>query len=378
MKSTQAVLQDKDTALEQALHISFELSDKSWKLTFSDGQRRPGRFTIAAGDQAAVLQCLARAKTRCRLVPDAPVYSCYEAGRDGWWLHRWLKGQGVHNIVVDSSSIEVNRRARRAKSDRLDGDKLLAMLLRYRAGESRLWSVVHEPSPEAEDQRRLHREVQRLSHEHTAHSNRIRSLLILHNLRPAQVGDRAWRAWWPVHQDEVPPQLRAEIERELQRLGLVKQQLHAIEVQRNAELAQQRHPLVSQLARLRTIGPKSAWMLAKELFEWRHFNNRRQLAGSLGLTPTPYSSGNSQLEQGISKAGNKRVRALLVELSWRWLRLQPDSELTRWFNRRFAYGSKRMRRIGIVALARRLAIALWRFVEHGEIPAGATLKPTAA
>jgi transposase len=378
MKSTQAVLQGKDTALERSLLMSFELGNTTWTLTFSDGQRGPGRFSVPAGDQAAVLHAIAQAKARCGLPSDAAVHSCYEAGRDGWWLHRWLNEQGVHNIVVDSSSIEVNRRARRAKSDRLDGNKLLAMLLRHRAGESRLWSLVHEPPPEAEDERRLHRELQRLGREHTAHANRIRSLLVLHNLRPAHVGDRAWLAWWPAHQDKVPPRLRAEIERELQRLALVKQQLHAIDAQRNRELAQQRHPLVSHLARLRTIGLKSAWMLAKELFEWRHFDNRRQLAGSLGLTPTPYSSGSSHVEQGISKAGNKRVRALLVELSWRWLRLQPDSELTRWFNRRFAHGSKRMRRIGIVALARRLAVALWRFAEHGEIPAGATLKPVSA
>src|SRR5688500_16100591 len=250
MKSTQAVLQDKDRALEHALHVSFELGNTTWTLTFSNGQRGPSRFTVAAGDQAAVLQSIARAKARCGLPPDAPVYSCYEAGRDGWWLHRWLNEQGIHNIVVDSSSIEVNRRARRAKSDRLDGIKLLAMLLRYRAGEPRLWSLVHEPSPEAEDQRRLHRELQRLGREHTAHCNRIRSLLVLHNLRPAHVGDRAWLAWWPAHQNKVPPQLRAEIERELQRLALVKQQLHAIDTQRNRELAQQRHPLVNQLARL--------------------------------------------------------------------------------------------------------------------------------
>src|SRR5688500_18839475 len=168
MKSTQAVLQDKDRALEHALHVSFELGNTTWTLTFSNGQRGPSRFTVAAGDQAAVLQSIARAKARCGLPPDAPVYSCYEAGRDGWWLHRWLNEQGIHNIVVDSSSIEVNRRARRAKSDRLDGIKLLAMLLRYRAGEPRLWSLVHEPSPEAEDQRRLHRELQRLGREHTA------------------------------------------------------------------------------------------------------------------------------------------------------------------------------------------------------------------
>jgi transposase len=374
MKSTQAVLEGKDTAIEPALYISFELGDKVWKLTFGDGRRHPGRFSIAAGDHAAVLECIARAKARCGLEPTASVHSCYEAGRDGWWLHRWLKDQGIDNIVVDSSSIEVNRRARRAKSDRLDGDKLLEMLLRHRRGE-RVWSVVHEPSPRAEDERRVPRELQRLTNEQTAHTNRIRALLVLHNLRPAQVGGRIWGAWWTVHQEQVPPLLRAEIERECERLALLRKQMSAIEAQRREELKHKQQPLVRQLSQLRAIGTCGAWVLSKELLGWRHFDNRRQLAASLGLVPTPYASGDSQREQGISKSGNKRVRWLLVELSWRWLRLQPDSELTRWFNQRFAAGSKRTRRIGIVALARRLAVALWRYAQHGEVPAGATLKP---
>lgn len=373
MNATQAVLRGEDTAIEPALYMSFELGDKVWKLTWGDGRRHPGSFAVAAGDQAAVLRCIERAKARCGLSCSARVHSCYEAGRDGWWLHRWLGQQGVDNIVVDSASIEVNRRARRAKSDRLDGDKLLQMLLRHRRGE-RVWSVLHEPSPEAEDERRVHRELQRLTREHTAHCNRIRSLLVLHNLRPAHVGGRIWQAWWTARQDEVPPQLRAEIERENQRLELVRQQMRAIEAQQRQELQDARHPLVQQLAQLRAIGIGSAWVLTKELFGWRQFDNRRQLAGSIGLAPTPYASGDSEREQGIGKAGNKRVRWLLVELSWRWLRLQPDSELTHWFNRRFAAGGKRMRRIGIVALARRLAVALWRYAQHGEIPAGATLK----
>jgi len=215
--------------------------------------------------------------------------------------------------------------------------------------------------------------VQRLTQEHTAHSNRIRALLVLHNLRPAQVQGRTWAAWWATHQAQVPPRLCAEIERECKRLELVHQQRREIEAQRRQELAS--HPLVSQLSRLRAIGTGSAWVLAKELFGWRQFDNRRQLAASLGLAPTPYASGDSRRELGISKAGNKRVRWLLVELAWRWLRLQPDSELTHWFNRRFAAGSKRIRRIGIVALARRLAVALWRYSSDGVIPPGATLKP---
>lgn len=374
MKTTQAILQGEDTAIEAGLYMSFELGDKVWKLTWSDGRRNPGSFAVAAGDQAAVLSCIERAKARCGLPSSARVHSCYEAGRDGWWLHRWLQQQGVDNIVVDSASIEVNRRARRAKSDRLDGHKLLQMLLRHRRGE-RVWSVLHEPSPAAEDERRVHRELQRLTGEHTAHSNRIRALLVLHNLRPANVGGRVWQAWWAAHHDEVPPQLRAEIERENQRLELVRQQMRTIQAQQRHELQDGRHPLVQQLSRLRAIGTGGAWVLVKELFGWRQFDNRRQLAASVGLAPTPYASGDSAREQGIGKAGNKRVRWLLVELSWCWLRLQPDSELTHWFNQRFASGGKRMRRIGIVALARRLLIALWRYVQHGEIPAGAALKP---
>ncbi len=378
MNASETVLQGKDTAIEPALYISFELGDTTWKLTAGDTRRGPSRFNVAAGDQAAVLDCVRRAKERCGLDTLASVHSCYEAGRDGWWLHRWLNEQGIHNIVVDSSSIQVHRRARRAKTDRLDGDQLLAMLLRFYGGERRVWSVLHEPTPQDEDARRTHRELQRLTHERTAHTNRIGELLILHNLRPGPIAGRAWTPWWDSHREQVPPLLRAEIEREVERLALVKRQTQAIEAQRRHELAEHQQPLVAQLARLRAIGTCSAWVLAKEVFGWRRFANRRELAGSLGLAPTPYNSGNSQAEQGISKAGNKRVRALLVELAWRWLRLQPGSDLSDWFNRRFASGGKRMRRVGIVALARRLAIALWRYVEHGEIPAGATLKPAGA
>jgi len=360
------------------LYMSFELGDRSWKVTVSDGRRGPSRFNVDAGDTAAVAQCIGKARGRCNLEPKAKVHSCYEAGRDGWWLHRWLIEQGVDNIVVDSSSIEVNRRARRAKTDRLDGDKLLAMLLRHHCGEH-VWSVVHEPTLDDEDARRTHRELARLTRERTSHTNRISSLLVLHNLRPhIVIGGRDWAVWWESHGTEVPPVLRAEIERESARLALVKQQVKAMEAKRRRELADGKHPLVAQLAQLHAIGPNGAWVLVKELFGWRRFANRRELAGCLGLVPTPYDSGDSQTEQGISKAGNRRVRALLVELAWCWLRLQPESALTQWFNRRFAGGGKRMRRVGIVALARKLAIALWRYLQHGEIPAGALLKPATA
>ena len=378
MATTQTVLHGKDTASECELYMSLELGDRSWKLTIGDGRRGPSRYSVEAGDTAAVLDCVAKARARCGVSAEARVHSCYEAGRDGWWLHRWLIAQGIDNIVVDSASIEVNRRARRAKTDRLDGDKLLAMLLRHHAGE-RVWSVLHEPTPADEDARRAHRELERLMHERTAHANRIGSLLVLHNLRPRIViGGRDWATWWDAHGMQVPPELRAELERESARLALVKQQIKALEAARRQSLEDGKQPMVAQLAKLRAIGPKGAWVLVKELFGWRHFANRRELAGCLGLAPTPYDSGASQVEQGISKAGNKRARALLVELAWGWLRLQPASALTQWFYRRFAAAGTRMRRVGIVALARRLAIALWRYLQHGEIPAGAVLKPTAA
>jgi transposase len=360
------------------LYMSLELGDRSWKLTIGDGRRGPSRYSVEAGDTAAVLDCVAKARARCGVSAEATLHSCYEAGRDGWWLHRWLLEHGIDNIVVDSASIEVNRRARRAKTDRLDGDKLLAMLLRHHGGE-RVWSVLHEPTLEDEDARRTHRELARLMHERIAHTNRISSLLVLHNLRPRIIiGGRDWAGWWDAHGPQVPPELRAELERESVRLALVKQQIKALEAARRQALEDGKQPLVAQLAQLRAIGTKGAWVLVKELFGWRRFANRRELAGCLGLAPTPYDSGASQVEQGISKAGNKRARALLVELAWGWLRLQPASALTQWFNRRFAAAGTRMRRVGIVALARRLAIALWRYLQHGEIPAGAVLKPTAA
>ena len=380
MTASQTVLAGKDTANQGDLYVSFELGDKQWKLSCNDGRgrRSPSRYTVDAGDKAAIVDVMRRARARCGLDPRALVHSCYEAGRDGWWLHRWLLEQGIDNIVVDSASIEVNRRARRAKNDRLDADKLLAMLLRWHGGELRVWSVARAPTVQQEDARRVDRELQRLTGERTAHTNRIGSLLVLHNLRPARIGGRDWKKWWSANSEQVPPELRAEIERESERLALVKQQMKAIEAQRRQEVADNKHPLVTQLSRLRAIGVTSAWMLDKELFGWRRFANRRQLAGCLGLAPTPYDSGNSQIEQGISKAANKRVRTLLVELAWSWLRYQPDSALSQWYHRRFAEAGKRMRRVGIVALARRLGVALWRYLQYGEIPQGATLKPIQA
>jgi len=378
MNATGTALQGKHTVEASELYMAFELCEKNWKLSLGDGVRGPSRCTVAAGDTAALLEYIAKAKARCGLASEARVASCYEAGRDGFWLHRWLIAHGIDNMVVDSASIEVNRRARRAKTDRLDADKLLAMLIRYGAGERRVWSVLRVPTVEEEDARRAHRELGLLGHERTAHVNRIRALLVLHNRRVKYVGGRLWQRWWTSHAQELAPRVRAEIERESERLLLVKKQMDTIEAAQRQAMAAGSEPQVARLARLRGIGMSSGWVLAKELFGWRRFRNRREVAGCLGLTPSPYDSGESETEQGISKAGNRRVRTLLVELAWSWLRYQPQSELSKWFNRRFAGGGKRLRRIGIVALARRLAIALWRYLEHGLIPDGAQLKAIGA
>jgi len=374
MDAPDTALHGQDTSIIGQLYVAFELGDRSWKLSLGDGVRAPSRCTVAAGDTAAVTTAIARAKVRCHLPADAAVRSCYEAGRDGFWLHRWLTAQGIVNLVVDSASIEVNRRKRRAKTDRLDSDKLLSMLMRYYGGERRVWAVARIPTPEQEDERRLHRELADLRKERTAHSNRIRSLLVLHNLRVEHIGGRAWTRWWAQNAAQLPPGVRTEIEREFERLSLVAKQIKTLEAQQRREVRSGAQPAIAQLSRLAAIGIGSAWTLVKELFGWRQFHNRRELAGCLGLAPTPYASGTSNVEQGISKAGNRRARWLMVELAWSWLRFQPASQLSQWFNQRFAAASKRMRRVGIVALARRLAIALWRYLEFGEIPPGATLK----
>ena len=374
MDAPDTALHGQDTSIIGQLYVAFELGDRSWKLSLGDGVRAPSRCTVAAGDTAAVMTAIARAKVRCHLPADAAVRSCYEAGRDGFWLHRWLTAQGIVNLVVDSASIEVNRRKRRAKTDRLDSDKLLSMLMRYYGGERRVWAVARIPTPEQEDERRLHRELADLRKERTAHSNRIRSLLVLHNLRVEHIGGRAWTHWWAQNAAQLPPGVRTEIEREFERLSLVAKQIKTLEAQQRREVRSGAQPAIAQLSRLAAIGIGSAWTLVKELFGWRQFHNRRELAGCLGLAPTPYASGTSEVEQGISKIGNRRARWLMVELAWSWLRFQPASQLSQWFNERYALASKRMRRIGIVALARRLAIALWRYLEFGEIPPGAKLK----
>lgn len=375
----QTALQDLSYSTEPTLYMAFELGDKQWKLLFSNGHKKRGK-TVQALATELVLKEIATAKDRLKLPEDCRIISCYEAGWEGFWLARWLKSVGVTNYVVDSSAIEVNRKARRVKTDRVDGDKLLGQLLRYEAGERNALSVVRVPSREEEDHRRLHRERDVLVKERGRHWVRIKSLLRAQGLRVEKrsgfIEHLSRRRCWDGR--ELPADLKQEIERQWARYEQVDEQVRTVEALQKArvkEWAGEDKALgqIEQLRLLKAVGWQSAWILVMEFFSWRQFNNRRELGALAGLTPTPYQSGGSDREQGISKAGNRRVRRLLVELSWLWLRYQPHSALTQWYQRRFAGGGKRLRRIGIVALARKLLVALWRYVEHGELPEGAVL-----
>jgi transposase len=306
--------------------------------------------------------------------------SCYEAGRDGFWIHRALLEAGVENYVLDSASIEVSRRRKKVKTDRVDVVALLRLLMRYVNGEQEALHAIRVPTVEEEDQRRLNRERDRLIKERGAHSARIKSLLKLHGISLGKINDLPGllpAAKALVVEYALPADLKRELEREYERYELVDQQIKGLEklqIQRAEDLDKPAMQQITQLMGLKGVGWQSSWILNMEFFLWRDFRNAKQLGSCAGLTPTPYDSGDSTREQGISKAGNKRIRRLMVELSWLWLRYQPDSALSQWFERRFGQGGKRMRRIGIVALARKLLIALWRYLEHGVLPEGAVLK----
>lgn len=372
-----------ETASPKGLFVAFELGWGQWKLAFATSQhQKPRRRAVEARNLAAVMDELARAKARFELSPEAPVYSCYEAGRDGFWLHRALAAQGVVNVIVDSSSIEVNRRARRAKNDRLDAGKLLSMLMRYHGGERGLWSVLRVPSEADEDVRQRQRELAELREERKRHLNRIRALFAQQGLAVTiddTLGERLsqMRDW---EGKALPMHLQRCVQRELDRLALVDEQIDEIQKERRQHQKRkqdERARQVRQLCALRGIGPESAWWLVGELFGWRQIQNRKQLAALAGLTPTPYHSGEMQHDQGISKAGNIRVRWIMTEIAWSWLRYQPHSELSQWFERRFGTGSARQRRIGIVALARKLLIKLWQYLETASVPHGAVLSKQA-
>jgi transposase len=358
--------------------MALELGEKGWKLGFTTGLAQEPRLRDIPAKSVPSLQGeILAAKERFGLPPETPVASCYEAGRDGFWLHRCLLAMGVESVVVDSSSIEIDRRQRRVKTDLIDVKKLLKMLVRYGQGEKDVWRIVRAPTVEEEDARQLHRELETLRHEQTGHTNRIKGLLSNCGLTlevdrclPKRLKElRLWDG------SALPADLHRRLLREFQRMQLVNRQIRRLEQQRARQIrCPGKDPAVAKvrtLLRLKGIGVNSAWLYVREVFGWRQIKNRRQVGAIVGLVGSPYRSGSLDHEQGISKAGNRRMRAMAVEIAWGWLRYQPQSELSRWYERRFAHGGKRLRRIGIVAVARKLLVALWKYLEIGEPPKGA-------
>jgi transposase len=367
------------------VYVAFELSKSNWHLgVMTPGSEKMSRYRIDGGDLEALSGVLARARAKAeRLEKPVRILSCYEAGLDGHWLHRWLGDHGVANYTIDASSIEVSRRARRAKTDRIDLALLLRAFLAHLRGEPRVCSVVRVPTPEEEDRKRRTRERERLLTERTAHTNRIKGLLhgqgirdamplkpgFLPDLAKVRTGDGR----------PLPAHLKDEIHREHERLLLVHKQIKALEAQNfaahHAPAAGSAEAKVVQLAQLKGIGPLIAQVLTNEVF-YRDFKNRRQVGSCFGLTDMPYDSGDTRRQQGISKAGNHRARTSAIELAWLWLKHQPGSELSRWFCARVGIVKGRIRKIAIVALARKLMVALWRYLETGLIPTGALMRPS--
>ncbi|MBV9560213.1 MAG: IS110 family transposase [Bradyrhizobium sp.] len=361
------------------------MSKKTWQLgVLLPGSEKLSRYSISAGDVTALASRLARWRAQAeRGGKPVRILSCYEAGLDGHWLHRWLTDQGVISHEIDPSSIEVNRRARRAKTDRIDLEKQMRTFLAYLRGEPRVCSMVHVPTVEDEDRKRRTRERERLMKERISHSNRIKGLLHGQGVRDAQ----PLKPGFIASLDKVrtgdgrllPRWLKEEIVHEHERLGLVDKQLSALEAANKAALRAatpgSAEAKMLQLIDLKSIGPIGGQELINEVF-YRSFDNRRQVGSYFGLTGTPYDSGNSRREQGISKAGNRRARKLAIELAWLWLQHQPGSELSRWFHQRVGDTKGRVRRIAVVALARKLMVALWRYLTTGVVPTGAVLRPS--
>lgn len=364
------------------IFIALELSQRSWLVTMHCPDRdRISRHKLEGGDHAGLLALIDRMRERAtRALGGVPaVVSCYEAGYDGFWLHRLLMAAGITNYVFDPASIAVDQRARRVKTDRVDGEKILRTLMAYLRGEPRVVRIVQVPAPEQEDARRATRERDRLTREQTAHTTRIKALLRLLGMVVGNPRRRDWLNWLSAQRDwqgqEVPPRMLAEIKHEHARLMLVREQLEAL-----AQAPADMNPAAAQMAgrselllRIKSLGPAFATTLTNEVF-YKDFRNRREVASYFGLTPSPWQSGGTDRDQGISKAGNPRARCAAIELAWLWLRHQPDSELTQEYRRRTLNASKRIKRIAIVALARKLIVALWRYLTTGLVPEGAMLK----
>ena len=363
----------------RCLYVAFEMGWSKIKIASTcDPLEKPRIKEIAARDLTALAAELAKAKARFGLPDDAPVYTCYEAGRDGFWLHRWLTSHGIHNVVVDPGSLKVNRRRKRAKTDSVDARLLLEHLMDYRAGKKNVWSVVRVPTLEQETSRQLHRELETMQGERTEHVNRIKSILATLGLKVDKM-DATFADWLSEQRlletgQAVPSDFQERLRREFQRWQAVDEQIKALEAEQRQRVQRREDKTIDKVRRLmklKGIGIKSAWLFGLEFFGWRTFANRRQVGALAGLTPTPYQSGDTNKELGLNKAGNRWIRSMIVEIAWGWLKWQPDSALSRWFMQRYGKGGARSRKKGIVALARKLLIALWHWVEHEQKPEGA-------
>ncbi|HXD04354.1 MAG TPA: IS110 family transposase [Novosphingobium sp.] len=379
---------DRVDVASRTLYVAIELSRSGWLAgVLGHGGQRASRHKLKAGDVDGLLALIARTRgTATR------VCSCYEAGYEGFWLHRRLVAAGIDSRIVDPSSLQVDRRARRKKTDAIDVEMILRALVAWDRGERGLCAMVRVPDVAAEDARRTSRERERLVKEQTGHLNRIRGLLTtmgIYDFNPRRTNRLAVLATLMTGDGrELPERLTVEIRREIDRLQLVERQIAELERERNPPAprgrprkdAIPRKPdpasppgRIAHLLQLRGVGPEIAGVLQSEVF-YRRFGNRRELTAYCGLDPTPFASGATHREQGISKAGNRRARHAAVELAWLWLQWQPDTALARWFHARVGLATGRLKRTMIVALARKLLIALWRFLEAGVVPDGAALK----
>ena len=382
----------KDTTTpDRPLYVALELSKDTWKIGFTTSRTRKARIRdVKARDQAAFLAEVLAAKERLDLPVNAPVKSCYEAGRDGFWIHRFLEGSGIENVIVDPASIEVNRRSKHVKTDRLDAQKLAQLLARHHDGEDVL-RVVRVPPLDAEIERLLPRQLKALKKKRTQVSNRIRGELFLHGVdldprkgdfhKRAFLGELEQARQWDG--SPLPAGLVCMVKLDYEQFCLLEEQIRDLAARQRRALkkaregspgvtiAQRKAALLSQLC---GVGDVGAYVLTTELFGWRVFNNRGEVGAIAGLTGVPSQSGASAKDQGISKAGNPRVRTLMVELAWIWLRWQPDSRTTRWFHEHVGKAGSRGKRKAIVAVARKLLVEFWHFVEHGVVPTGARLK----
>jgi transposase len=373
---------------DNIVHIAIELSFSSWLVaTRLPGAEKPRLHRIAGSDTAALLALIAelRARASARLGQAVEVACCFEAGRDGVWLHRLLTAHGIAAYVLEPTSILVNRRARRAKTDRLDAEGMLRVLAAWLAGDGQVCSMVRVPTPEEEDAKRPHRQREHLVQTKLRLENRIEALLFTQGIR----GRPSLRSWERDMAElrtgdgrALPPLLRTELDRLRRQLVLILELIRELEAERAAAIEAAANDATVRkivgLQRIRGIGPNVAAVLVREVL-YRSFANRRQLASYVGITPMPHQSGGMDRDRNISRAGNPRARTTLIQLAWLWLRYQPGSTLARWFRERVGALQGRTRRVAIVGMARKLLIALWRYIETGVIPDGVEIRmPEAA